>query len=61
MVGQRAEDDVADDLEAAGADGVERVLGRVPRIVVEVDDVDRRDAGREKRQVVVLDPRRVAR
>jgi len=50
---QRAEDDVADDLEAARADGVERVLRRVPRLVIEVDDVHRRNAGREKRQVVV--------
>ena len=42
-------------LQAAGADGVERVLRGVPRLVVEIDDVDRRHAGREERQVVVLD------
>ena len=31
IVRQRGEHDVADDLQAAGADGVERVLRRVPR------------------------------
>ena len=56
---QRGEDDVADHLQAAGADGVERVLRRVPGLVVEIDDVDRRHAGGEERQVVVLDLRRL--
>ena len=42
---QRGEHDVADHLQAARADGVERVLRRVPRLVVEIDDVHRRHAG----------------
>ena len=58
---QRGEHDVAHDLQAARADRVERVLRRVPRLVVEVDDVDGRHAGREERQVVVLDARRLRR
>ena len=43
--GQRGEDDVADDLEAPRADGIERVTFGVPRLVFEVDDVDRWHAG----------------
>ena len=58
--GQRGQHDVADHLQASRADRVERVLGRVPRFVVEVDDVDRRHACREERHMVVLHPRRLA-
>ena len=56
-LGERGDDDVADDLQAARADGVEVVLRRVPGRVVEVDDVDRGDAGLQERQVVVFDGR----
>ncbi len=62
---QRVEDDVADDLQAAGADVIEIVLRRVPRGVVEVDDVDRRDAGAQNgmwsSSIVVSSSRNVAR
>ena len=52
---QRREHDVADDLQAPRADRIERVLGGVPRLVVEIDDVDRGDAGLQEREVIVLD------
>src|SRR5579862_2412200 len=57
--GQRGDDDVADDLQAAGADGVEVVLGRVPRRVFEIDDVHRRDAGSQEGKMVVFNSRRL--
>ena len=38
---------------------VERVLRRVPLLVVEIDDVHRRHACGEERQMVVLDPGRI--
>ena len=38
---ERGEQRVADDLQAAGADRVERVAGGVPGRVLEIDDVDR--------------------
>src|SRR5436190_12216476 len=54
---QRGEHDIADGLKASGTDGIERVPGRVPRLVVQVDDVDRGDAGLEKRHVIVVNRR----
>ena len=45
---QRRQQDVADRLQRCGRDLVERVVGGVPGGVVEVDDVDRRDAGLEE-------------
>ena len=56
-LGQRGQQHVADGLQRFGRDLVQRVAGRVPGGVVEVDDVDRRDAGLQERQVVVFDRR----
>src|SRR5439155_24214323 len=56
--GQRGEEDVAHALQAARTDRVEGVSGRVPRLVLEIDDVDGRNAGLDERQVVILDRRR---
>src|SRR5262245_43153212 len=41
---QRGDDDVSDDLQAPGADRVERVAFGVPRVELQVDDVHRRHA-----------------
>src|SRR5437016_2781197 len=52
---QRVEHDVADNLQAARADVIEVVLRGMPLRIVQIDDVDRRDAGFDKRQVIVFD------
>src|SRR5262249_57303386 len=55
---QRRNDDVADGLEALRGDVLQIVGRRVPvRRVVEIDDVDRRNADLEELEVVVLDRR----
>src|SRR5215510_7988388 len=58
---QTEQNGVADDLQAAGADLIERVFLRVPVIVLsgratvlEVNDVDRGDSRAEKGHVVVI-------
>ena len=56
---QGREHDVADRLQAAGADGVERIFGCVPRLVIEVDDIHGRHAGLQERQMIVLYRRRL--
>ena len=60
---QRLQQHVTDDLQASRAHLVERVAGGVPRRIVvrAVDDVDRRHAGLQEREVVVLDARRTSR
>src|SRR5688572_4613170 len=58
-LGQRRDDDLADNLERARVELVERVAGRVPGRVVEVDQVDRGNAGIDERNVIVIDRRRV--
>src|SRR5688572_28221984 len=60
-VWKSGEDDVADDLEAAGADELDGVVGRVPGGVLEVDDVDRGNAGAHERHVVIIDRRQLVR
>ena len=40
MSGHAVEDDIADDLQASGADVIEVVLRGMPGGVVEVDDID---------------------
>ncbi len=54
---KRGEHHVADDLHAAGADRVEGVARGVPRRVVQIDDIHRRHAGADERQMVVFDLR----
>src|SRR5262249_24706497 len=56
---QRRKQRVGHYLQAARAARVQRVLGRVPGVVIEIDDVHRRDAGGDERQMVVLDARRI--
>ena len=50
-------DDVADHLQAPGADRIQRVPGRVPRLVVEIDDLHGGDACLQEWQMIVFDCR----
>src|ERR1041384_6297490 len=48
------EHDLADNLHAAGAQLIERVVGGMPRLVVQIENIDRRDSGIDERNVVVF-------
>ena len=52
---QMKKGDCADGLQARGAEFVERVIGGVPGVVFEIDEIDRGDAGDHTQADVIVE------